>query len=346
MTELTVGTIAALVGGRVVGDPARAIVGLGDLHTAGPRQIGFVRDKKYREAARGTQAGAVLTFEPLDTAAAQIIVTDVSVAYTKIAQQFFPAPVAVEHAIHPTAVVHPEAELLPPVQIGPRCVVGRSRLHPGCLLKAGSVVGDDCVLGEATVLYPNVTIYDRVQLGQRVIVHGGTVIGSDGFGYAKEGSRYLKVPQIGGVEIGDDVEIGANCTIDRGALQNTSIGAGSKIDNLCHIAHNCRIGRDVVLAGGCLLAGSTTLGDRVTFGGHVVTAGHLRIADDVRVGGNSAVAGDIEEAGDYMGFPLMEKRRFARHLRALRDLLELRNTVEDLAEDEGDGHDPRPVTGH
>ncbi|MEQ1633306.1 MAG: UDP-3-O-(3-hydroxymyristoyl)glucosamine N-acyltransferase, partial [Planctomycetota bacterium] len=162
-------------------------------------------------------------------------------------------------------------------------------------------------------------------------VHSGTVIGSDGFGYARDGAKFVKVPQLGNVRIGDDVEIGANCTIDRGAIGDTSIGARTKIDNLCHIAHNCTIGEDCAFAAATFVAGSTVLGDRVIMAGHAAVGGHLKIVSDVRVGGNSCVLSDIEEPGDYMGHPLIEKRRWIRNMVAHRDLFEMQRKIEKLS---------------
>jgi UDP-3-O-[3-hydroxymyristoyl] glucosamine N-acyltransferase len=218
-------------------------------------------------------------------------------------------------------VVDPAAELEAPVDIGPRAVVGPCRIGAGTVVRAGVVIGDGCVIGRDCLLHPNVTVYPRVQLGQRVIVHANAVIGSDGFGYAQDGATWLKVPQLGTTVLDDDVEVGAGTTIDRGALGNTRIGARTKIDNLCHIAHNCVIGADVAIAANCGIAGSTTVGDRCVIAGNVGISGHLAIGSDVRLGGGTVVLKDVPEAGDYMGHPLLEKRRFLRLLRVLRGLV-------------------------
>jgi UDP-3-O-[3-hydroxymyristoyl] glucosamine N-acyltransferase len=326
----SVSSLATLVGGRLVGDGARPITGVGDLRQAGPQQIGFVRDAKYRDAARQTGAGAVITFEEIDTAAAQIVVDDVGVAFAKVALHFHPVPHARVHSVHPSAFVHPEAIIEGPVEIGPNVVVGRASIGRGTVLMSGVDIADGCRIGRHCVLYPRVVFYPRVQCGDRVMVHAGTVIGSDGFGYARDGEKWLKVPQLGTVRIADDVEIGANCAIDRGAMGDTVIGARTKIDNLCHIAHNCVTGVDCAFAAAAFLAGSTILGDRVVLAGHVVAAGHLRVCDDVRVGGNSVILRDVDKPGDYMGYPLLDKMRFGRQLAALRDLVDLQAEVEAL----------------
>lgn len=321
MTDVTVDALAQLVGGRLIGDGTRRVVGLGDLRTAGPDRIGFVRDARYHAAAATTKAGALLAGEELTTTASQIVVRDVDVAYAKVAMHFHPTPRAAVHSIHPTAVVDPKAEIEAPVVIGPRVVVGRSRIAAGTVLMPGVVVGDGCTIGRDCLLHPNVTLYGGVQLGQRVIVHASAVIGSDGFGYAQEDGQWLKVPQLGGVILDDDVEIGAASAIDRGTLGVTRIGARTKIDNLCHVAHNCTIGTDVAIAAGAGIAGSAMIGDRCVFAGNVGISGHIRVASDVRLGGGTIVLKDLPESGDYMGHPVMEKRRFLRLLRMLRGLV-------------------------
>lgn len=321
MTGVTVAALADMVGGRLLGDGTRAIVGLGDIKSARADQIGFVRDARYQNAARTTKAGALLLKNELETEASQILVDDVDLAYAKVALFFHPVPRATQHRIHATAVVHPEAEITAPVDIGPRAVVGRSRLGAGCVVMAGAVIGDGCELAGDCVLYPNATLYPRVQLGARVVVHANAVIGSDGFGYAKEGEAWVKVPQLGNVVLGDDVEIGAGTAVDRATLGSTRIGPRTKIDNLCHIAHNCSVGADCAMAAGAMIAGSTVVGDRCVFGGQVGVSGHLTIAADVRLGGGSVVLKDVTESGDYMGQPLLEKRRFVRLLKVLRGMV-------------------------
>lgn len=321
MTDITVAALAELVDGRLLGDGERRITGLGDLRTAGPDRIGFVREARYHALAKTTRVGAVLTGGELVTPASQIVVGDVDVAFAKVATHFHPVPRAAVHSIHPTAVVDPGAELEGPVQIGPRVVVGKSRIGAGTVLSPGVVVSDGSSLGRDCFLHPNVTIYTGCQLGQRVIVHSSAVVGSDGFGYAREGSTWIKVPQLGTVVVGDDVEIGAGTAIDRGTLGVTKIGPRTKFDNLCHVAHNCTIGADCAFAAGVMIAGSTTIGDRCVFAGNVGIAGHLQIASDVRLGGGTIAFKDIGKAGDYLGHPVMEKRRFLRLLRVLRELV-------------------------
>lgn len=330
MTE-TVSSLAALLGGRVVGNGNLVITGVADLRMPGPDKIGFVRDAKYRDLARSSKLGALITFEEIDTDAAQVIVADVGLAFARVALHFHPVPRAKVRSIHPLAVVDPGAQLDGAVEIGPHVVVGKARIGPGTVVMAGGFVGDGCDIGADCVLYPRVTLYHSIVLGNRVAVHSGTVIGSDGFGYAMDGAKFIKVPQLGTVRIADDVEIGANCTIDRGAIGDTRIGARTKIDNLCHFAHNCTIGEDCAFAAATFVAGSTVMGDRVIMAGHAAVGGHIQIASDVRVGGNSCVLIDIVEPGDYMGHPLIEKRRWIRNMVAHRDLFEMQRKLEQLS---------------
>lgn len=320
MTDVTVSALADLVGGRLVGDGSRRIVGLGDLRTAGPDRIGFVRSSRYHALAAATQAGAVLAAQELETPASLIVVGDVDLAYAKVAQLFHPRPQAREHSVHPTAVVDPAAELEAPVVIGPHAVVGKSRIGAGTVIRAGVSIGDGVTVGRDCLFHPNVVVYDHVTIGARVILHAGAVIASDGFGYAREGATWVKVPQLGTVIVEDDVEVGASTAVDRGTLGATRIGARTKIDNCCHIAHNCVVGADSAMAAGGMIAGSTTLGDRCVIAGQVGIGGHLKIASDVWIGGGSVVLKDVPEPGEYMGHPLLEKRQFLRLLRKLRDL--------------------------
>lgn len=325
MKSATVQRLAELVDGRVVGNGDAVVTGVADLRAAGPEHVGFVRDSRYAPLAAESGAGCVVVTSELDVSMPQIVVTDAHLAFARIALAFHPPPRAERHDVHPTATVHPDAVLDEPVAIGPNAVVGRgTRIGSGTVIAANTVVGADVRIGRDCSIYPRVVVYDRVCIGDRVIVHSGTVIGADGFGYVKDGARWLRVPQIGDVRIEDDVEIGANCAIDRGSLGTTRIGRGSKVDNIVHVGHNCELGEDCVVAGFSAFAGSTTMGDRVTVAGHVVTGGHLRIGDDVRIGGNSGITEDIEGPGDFMGFPVQRKSRWIRTLFAIERLPEIR----------------------
>jgi len=328
----TVRFLAELVGGVVHGDGSRAISGVADLRHAGPEHLGFINDVKLEPAAGETAAAALLVKRPIETPAAQIVVANVYASFARIAQHFHPMPRAETAIRHPTAVVAPDAVITDPVELGPHAVIeAGARIGAGTIIGAGVVVGAGCQIGRDVTLYPRVVLYPGVRLGDRVIIHAGAVLGSDGFGYAPDDDgSYVKFPQMGSVEIGDDVEIGANTAIDRGALGATRIGKGSKLDNLIQVGHNCDFGENVAVAGFCAFSGSTTLGDRVAVGGHTISSGHLKIGDDVRIGGASVVHRDVDQPGDYVGYPLQEKRRWMRTARAIDQLVDLRAEVKRL----------------
>ncbi|MEZ5965757.1 MAG: UDP-3-O-(3-hydroxymyristoyl)glucosamine N-acyltransferase [Planctomycetota bacterium] len=339
-TTETVGSLARLVGGEVHGDAGHAIAGVGDLRFAGADRIGFLRDLKLTEAVRTTNIGALLVENLVDTPAIQVVVRQVDVAFARIAQRFHPTPTAREHRVSPAASVDPSAVLAAPVEVGPCAVIGRdARVGPGTVVGAGVVIGEGCSVGRDCVLHPRVVLYPGVTVGDRVILQAGAVVGSDGFGYARDASgTWIKWPQLGSVRIEDDVEIGANVAIDRAALGITRIGRGCKIDNLVHIGHNCALGEHVAIAGLSALSGTVTVGDRTQIGGHTVVGGHLSIDADVRIGGNSAITSSVVGRGDYMGFPLMDRGRWARVLRTLGRLPELAAAVRGR----GDGRRRRP----
>jgi UDP-3-O-[3-hydroxymyristoyl] glucosamine N-acyltransferase len=336
MIRETVGGLASLVGGVVHGDPAVEVTGVADLRAAGDGKICFVRSRAFQELARASRAAALLVGEVLEVEQPQIVVADVEVAFARVAERFHPPRRAVEHRVHARAEVDASAKLEAPVEVGPFAVVERgARVGAGTLIAAGVVIGPGVVVGRACVLHPRVVLYPGTTLGDRVTVHAGTVIGADGFGYAvdrqaAERGAWIKVPQMGVVEVGDDVEIGANSTIDRATLGATRIGAGTKIDNLCHIGHNCVLGRHNVIAGFSAFSGSTVFGDRVSCAGHVVSGGHLKVADDVRIGGNSVLLADVTESGDYMGYPLQPLQRWGRSRHILARLVELNDRVRTL----------------
>lgn len=322
MTEVTVASLTELVAGRLIGDGERRVVGLADLRTARSDNIGFVRHPRYYEMAATTEAGALLAAEEFPTKASLIVVKDVDVAYAKVAMFFHPLPLATTHDIHPTASVHPEAELERPVKVGANASIGKCKIGAGTAVMAGASVGDGAVVGKDCLFHPNSCVGHDVVVGDRVILQPNSVVGSDGFGYAREGATWIKVPQLGTVVLKDDVEVGSNTAIDRGTLGVTTIGRGTKLDNMVHIAHNCTIGEDVVMAAGAMVAGSTVIGDRCALAGQVGIAGHLNIPSDCRFAGDTVVLKDknIEQNGDYMGHPVMEKRKYLRLMREMRKL--------------------------
>ena len=252
------------------------------------------------------------------------------VAFAKALALFFPEP-KFAAGIHPTAVVAAIAQIDPTAHIGPHCAVGeRVKIGANSVLQAGNFVGDDSKLGDDVNLFPNVTIYPRTEIGNRVRIHAGTVIGSDGFGYVLDGGVHRKVPQIGNVVIGDDVEIGANVTIDRGALGSTVIGKGTKIDNLVQIAHNVEIGEHCIVIAQVGIAGSTKLGNYVILAGQVGLAGHLKIGNQVTVAAQSGVMHDIPDGEKWLGSPAQPDKQTKRQMIAQRKLPDLLKRVAEL----------------
>jgi len=286
--------IAEFVQARVLGDEGVQLTGISSVESALPGDLVFVDDEKNLRLALESQASAVIAG---DFAAGKtnpkplLLATQPRLAFARAAQLLCPAPER-KRGIHPSAIVHPSAQLAEGVTIEDHVVIGEdAHIGESTRIGAGSVIGAKVSLGRNCDLYPNVTVYPGVRLGNRVIVHAGAVLGSDGFGYVRDQvtGRYEKFPQIGRLEIEDDVEIGANTTIDRGALDVTRIGRGAKIDNLVHIGHNCKIGEDVVIAAQTGLSGSITIEKNVVLGGQVGIGEHARIEEGVMLGGQGGV---------------------------------------------------------
>jgi len=301
----TLGEIASRLGGRVAGDPQTLIRQVGSLERAGAGQITFFNSKKLNRKLGETRAAAViLAPEHEKLTALPRIVCEAPYAYFAKVSQLFNPLVTQASGVHPSAVVSSTAKLGKNVSIG-----------------AGCVIGDDVTIGDDSCLYPRVVVYPNCSLGNRVIVHAGAVIGADGFGIAPEGGRWVKIPQIGGVRIGDDVEIGANTTIDRGALDDTLIEQGVKLDNQIQIGHNVRIGAHTAIAGCAGIAGSADIGRHCTIGGAAMIQGHIRIVDHVHVSGGTLITRSILKPGTYTGiYPFDEHESWKRNTARLRRL--------------------------
>ena len=285
--------------------------GVGTLATAGPGQLGFLANPRYRGQLAETAAGVVVLREAdLDArAGTSLLARDPYAAFARIAALFEPRPVR-PPGVHPSAVVDATAVVDPGAHVGPLVVVGaRSRIAAGAMLGPGCVVGEDCEVGEGSELVARVTLVVRVRLGKRVLVHPGAVLGADGFGIAMDHGQWLKVPQLGGVVVGDDCEIGANTTIDRGALEDTVLEQDVRLDNQIQVGHNVRIGAHTAMAGCSAVAGSATIGRHCLVGGGAGILGHLEVCDRVVVTAMSLVTGSIREPGEYSsGTPLMDNR--------------------------------------
>jgi len=300
---LTLGQIVSRLGGRVVGDSGTLIGQVGSLDRAGAGQISFLSSKKSLAKLAATRAAAVIVSpEHESLTALPRIVAERPYAYFARVSQLFNPLTTQPAGVHPSAVVAEKAVLGQGVSIGPGCVIG-----------AGVTIGDQ------SCLYPRVVVYPGCSLGKRVIVHSGAVIGADGFGIAAEQGRWIKIPQIGAVRIGDDVEIGANSAIDRGALDDTVIEDGVKLDNLVQIAHNVRVGAHTAIAGCAGVAGSADIGRHCTIGGAAVILGHLRIVDHVHISAGTLISRSILRPGTYTGvYPFDEHSSWTRSAAQLR----------------------------
>ena len=320
----TTAEIAKLLAGEVLGDVNATLTGFATADAAKPGDLTFAENEEFFAAAENSPATAVIADARFTSTKKIVIrVTQPRVAFAKAIAVFFPEP-KLPAGIHSTAVVAKSAQVDPTVHIGPHCLVGeRVKLGANVVLQSGNSVGNDAVLGDDVNLFPNVTIYPRTQIGKRVRIHAGAVIGSDGFGYVLDGGIHRKVLQIGNVVIGDDVEIGANVTVDRGALGSTVIGKGTKIDNLVQVAHNVQIGEHCIIISQVGIAGSTKIGNYVILAGQAGLAGHLKIGNQAIVAAQAGVMLDIPDGGKWLGSPAQPDKEFKRQVVALRRLPDL-----------------------
>jgi UDP-3-O-[3-hydroxymyristoyl] glucosamine N-acyltransferase len=322
------GELAERVGGRVHGDPHREIRGLATLAEAGPDQLGFLTNLRYRGAAQTTRAGAVLVGPGIDVPDHDTLeAPEPYLALAELLALFHP-PRALQPGISDEARIAASAEMGEGVEVAPYAVVGeRARIGAGVYVGPGSVLGDDTRVDDETWIGPRVVLYPRTVVGARCVLHAGVVLGSDGFGFATSGGRHHKVPQVGRVVIEDDVEIGANSTVDRAGVGETRIGRGTKIDNLVMVAHGVRIGADSLLVAQSGVAGSTRVGDRFTIAGQSGAAGHLTIGEDVSVGAKSAVLEDVPPRSVVSGIPAFDHRAWRRAQAIARRLPQLRSRL-------------------
>ena len=334
---LTLGELAERIGATLSsGDGGKTIDGVSSLGEAGPRQLAPFTDERYLPQLQKTQAGAVVTkngIAPAGLPAATVLLwsADPEMAYVKALEILYP-----QHAetpgIDPRAVIESGVELGENVYVGPHAVIRKgSRIGAGSWIMPNVVIGRDCRVGAGCRLFSSVVLYDGVTLGARVTIHSGSVIGADGFGYKFRGGRHVKVPQIGGVEIGDDVEIGANTCIDRGALHPTRIGSGTKIDNLVQIGHGAIIGNHCILCGQAAVAGSSGMGDYAVLGGNAGVGDHVFMAKGSKAGAKSGVARDTRPGEEVFGLYADERTAAFKQLAAVRclpDFLERLRTLE------------------
>jgi UDP-3-O-[3-hydroxymyristoyl] glucosamine N-acyltransferase len=335
----TVSHIAKQLGGEVVGDGSVAITGIAPADCAQAGDLTFAEKESYLAAAEQSAASAVLVPAGFESSKKVLIrVKNPRVAIARVLPLFFPAE-SHQPGIHANAVIHPTAQIDVSAYIGPHCVVAAGvRLGQCTVLMGGNHIGRDSRIGDDVCLYPNVVIYAKCQIGNRVTIHAGTAIGSDGYGYVFDEGQHRKMPQVGNVIIHDDVEIGANAAIDRGALGPTVIGQGTKIDNLVHIAHNVVIGRHCLIMGQVGFAGSTRLGDYVVIASQSGIAGHLKLGNQSTVGAKSGVMRDIPDGATVLGYPASPDKQAKRQWVAtmqlpdiIRQLRDLEKKVEELS---------------
>ncbi|MBD8493590.1 UDP-3-O-(3-hydroxymyristoyl)glucosamine N-acyltransferase [Pseudomonas syringae] len=346
---IKLGQLAEFLGATLRGDKDKDITGLATLQEAGPGQVSFLANPQYRKFLAETQAAAVL-LKPADLdsyAGDALLVPDPYLAYARVSHLFDPKPKAVT-GIHPTALVADDAHVDPSASVGPYAVIeSGARIAAGVTVGAHCFIGARCEIGEGGWLAPRVTLYHDVRIGQRVVVQTGAVLGGEGFGFANEKGVWQKIAQIGGVVIGDDVEIGVNTAIDRGALADTRIGNGVKLDNQIQIAHNVQIGDHTAMAACVGISGSTRIGKHCMLAGGVGLVGHIDICDGVFITGMTMVTHSITEPGSYSSGtamqPAAEWRKSAARLRKIDDmarrLQKLEKVVETVTRDANDSSD-------
>lgn len=329
--SFTLAEIAAQLGGDVLGDAQTRIVRVAALASAGEGDIAFLSNPKFRDQLASCKASAVIlrADAAADFSGARIVTANPYAYYARLATLLNPYESGFS-GVHPSAAL--ESPVPASAAIGPHVSIGKGvRLGEGVVINAGCVIGDGAAIGDGSVLYPRVTVYHHCQIGQRCIIHAGAVIGADGFGFAPDGQDWVKIPQIGRVLIGNDVEIGANTTIDRGALDDTIIEDGCKLDNLVHIGHNCVIGRNSVIAGCVGIAGSTVFGEHCIVGGAGMISGHLNIAAGTTISGGSTLMKSIAKPGVYTSvFPIDTHEEWLRNASHLRRLSKLADRIADL----------------
>ncbi|EWH11309.1 UDP-3-O-(3-hydroxymyristoyl) glucosamine N-acyltransferase [Catenovulum agarivorans DS-2] len=323
MPSLTLAQLAEQLSVELIGDGQHVVSATASIDDAQHHQATFFNDKKYLASLENTLAGVVvLKPEYADSFAGnKLLSNNPYLTYALIAQLLDTTP-NLSCGIHPTAVINDGATVADSANIGPYAVVEKgAQVAEKCQIGAGTVIGENAKVGAGSKIYPNVTIYHGVEIGQNCIIHSGAVVGSDGFGFANDNARWVKIPQVGTVIIGDHVEIGANTSIDRGALHNTVIADGVKIDNLVHLAHNVELGENTAIAANTAIAGSTKVGQRCTFAGCVAVNGHIEIGDDVHFTGTSMVTSSFKDAGVYSsGIPAVANKEWRKNTARVRKI--------------------------
>ncbi|MCM8796761.1 MAG: UDP-3-O-(3-hydroxymyristoyl)glucosamine N-acyltransferase [Candidatus Omnitrophica bacterium] len=330
--QRTLADIAQLIGGELVGDGRTVVTGVSGIKEAQKGDITFLANPRYLPLLKETQAAAVIISRQIKEAPIAIIrVDNPSLAFTKVISSFLPTEIKHPRGIHKTAIVGKNVSLGKNVALGAYVVVednvsigDETVIYPGCF------IGSDTSVGNSSIIYPNVSIRERVQIGNRVIIHSGAVIGSDGFGFVTIEEKHHKIPQLGIVQIGDDVEIGANVTIDRARFDKTVIGRGTKIDNLVHIAHNVIIGEDSIIVAQAGISGSTTIGKNVVIAGQAGLVGHITIGDGAVLAAQAGVTKSVPANTTVSGYPAKPHNVAKRINACIQNLPRLYKTVEEL----------------
>jgi len=335
-SPLLLGDLADRFALELHGDPATPIDRVATLAAAGPGALGFLANPKYRRELLQTQASAVVLHpdELVECPTAALVTRNPYAAFARIAALFETQP-ATRPGVHPSAVVDDTAAIDATAEIGPLSVVGaRSRIEAGAVVGPGCTIGDDCTVGAGSRLVARVSLVTRVRLGRRVLVHPGAVLGADGFGLAMDQGQWLKVPQLGGVRVGDDCEIGANTTIDRGAMEDTVLGDDVRLDNQIQIGHNVVIGAHTAIAGCTAVAGSARIGSRCLIAGGVGIVGHIEIGDRVTVTAMSLVTRSLSGPGEYSsGTPIQDSRSWRRSAARFRQLDDIARQLKQRKDD-------------
>lgn len=335
MSSRTLAELARLCSAVVDGDELLTVDGPASLSDAGPREISFLASPRYTPQVVTTRAGALVAHRDFVSPRSDLPLLrcdDPNRSFTEIVQAFAPPVVAAVMGIHPTAVVDASAQIDSTASIGPHCVVAaHARIGARTRLVANVYVGPYSAVGDDGVLHPSVVVYDRVTIGARALIHGGTVIGSDGFGFEPAATGWNKIPQMGSVEIGDDVEMGGNCTIDRGRFGPTRIDRGVKMDNQVHVAHNVHVEEGALLIAQVAIAGSTRIGKGAILAGQAGIAGHATIGAGARIGAQSGVTGVVPPGADYFGSPARPRGEALRSWMIVTRLPELQIRIRDMA---------------
>lgn len=326
---LTLREVAKAIGGEVVGNDAVIIERVAPIELAGEGDLTFLSNQKYIPFLGSTKASAVIV-EPRfrQSNRTLVLMANPYLGFARAVELLMRKPIPRIAGVHPTATVAPDAKIGKNVSIGPRVTVeAEADIGDGVTLMPGVYVGVGVTIGENTIIHPNTTLYQGTRIGKRCIIHGNVVMGSDGFGWAPEGTKFVPIPQVGVTVIGDDVSVGAGSIINKGGLGNTSVGRGTKIDSLVIISHNVEVGEDCLFVSQVGISGSVKIGNHVTLGGQVGVAGHIKIGDNVMVAAQSGVSNTLEPNGQYFGSPARPIHQTKRTLAALNKLPELRDEI-------------------